>query len=139
MSRYTIILKTKAERERAAKYIEAAPTGSRVIVTGGRRTPPQNDRMWAMLTDFAEQLPWHGRRLRADDWKVLFMDALSRELRMEHDAIPNLDGNGFVDIGRSSSDLSKAEMSGMIDLMFEFGARHGVVFTDPTAPQERDG
>lgn len=54
------------------------------------------------------------------------LDALKRELR----AVPNLDGTGFVNIGRSSSDLTKQEMTDLIELIFEFGARHGVVFAD---------
>jgi hypothetical protein len=76
-------------------------------ISSGRKAPkrslPQNDRMWAMLTDLAAQVKWHGLRLTADDWKLIFLDALKREVRM----VPNLDGNGFVSLGRSSSDLSK--------------------------------
>ena len=62
----------------------------------------------------------------ADDWKLLFLDALKRELRM----VPNLDGTGFINLGRSSSDLSKGEMSDLMTLIEEFGARHGVKFGD---------
>jgi hypothetical protein len=82
--------------------------------------------MWAMLTDLAAQVKWHGLRLAPDDWKLIFLDALKREVRM----VPNLDGNGFVSLGRSSSDLSKAEMTDLIDLISAFGANHGVVFHD---------
>lgn len=128
MSRYVFVLNGRADRERAAKYIAAAPAGSRVEVKAARRTLPQNSRMWAMLTDIAEQLPWHGRRLRADDWKLLFLDALKREV----DPIPNLDGNGFIDIGGSSSDLSKQEMSDLMELISAFGALHNVTFHDET-------
>ncbi len=53
------------------------------------------------------------------------MDALKREVRM----VPNLDGNGFVSLGRSSSDLSREEFSGLLDIVFEWGARNGVKFT----------
>jgi hypothetical protein len=45
-----------------------------------KRSLPQNDRMWAMLTDVATQLPWHGIKLSPDDWKLIFLDALKREL-----------------------------------------------------------
>jgi len=41
---------------------------------------------------------------------------------------PNMDGNGFVDLGRSSSDLTKDEFSDLMELIAEFGARHGVLF-----------
>lgn len=126
MSRYYFILHTKGDRIRAVNAIAAAPAGARVEVKAARRSIEQNSRMWAMLTDIAMQLPWHGQKLRPDDWKLLFLDALKRETQ----AIPNLDGTGVVSIGRSSSDLSKQEMSDMIDLMHEFGARHGVKFGD---------
>ncbi len=126
MSRYLVTIKGAADRERAVRIVGAAPTGTRVEIKAAKRTIPQNDRMWAMLTDVAQQLPWHGQKLRPDDWKVLFLDALKRERR----TVPNLDGNGVVDISRSSSDLSKDEMSDLIELIFEFGARHKVTFHD---------
>ena len=126
MSRYVLTLQSGADRERAMKVLAAAPAGSRVEIKTAKRTIPQNDRMWAMLTEVAQQLPWHGIKLRPDDWKLLFLDALKLELRM----VPNLEGNGFVNLGRSSSDLSRAEMSDLIELIFEFGTRHGVTFAD---------
>ena len=91
-----------------------------------KRSLPQNDRMWAMLSELALQLPWHGQKLRADDWKLIFLEALKRELRL----VPNIDGDGFVDLSRSSSDLSKNEMGDLLDLIAAFGAQHGVMFGD---------
>jgi hypothetical protein len=44
--------------------------------------------------------------------------------------VPNIDGNGFINLGRSSSDLSKAEFSDLIEIIFAFGAKHGVVFAE---------
>jgi hypothetical protein len=126
VSRYYFILHTKADRIRAVNTIAAAPDGARVEVKAERRSLDQNSKMWASLTDVAMQVPWHGQKLRPDDWKLLFLDALKQETR----AIPNLEGNGFVNIGRSSSDLSKSEMGDLIELIHEFGARHGVTFGD---------
>jgi hypothetical protein len=82
--------------------------------------------MWAALSDIAMQLPWHGQKLRPEDWKLVFLDALKHEFRM----VPNLDNTGFVNLGRSSSDLSKSEMSDLIELIAAFGAQHGVKFGD---------
>lgn len=121
-----IILRGQSDRQRAAAWIGKLPFGTRIEFKAAKRTLPQNDRMWAMLTDVAQQLPWHGVKLRPDDWKLIFLDALKRELRM----VPNLEGTGFVNLGRSSSDLTKEEMTGMIELMFAFGTEHGVVFKD---------
>ena len=109
------------------RWIAQAPHGTRLEFKAPRRTLPQNDRMWAMLTDIASQLPWHGVKLTPEDWKLVFLDALKRELRM----VPNIDGTGFVNLGRSSSDLSKEEMSDLFELIHAFGAKHGVTFHDP--------
>lgn len=126
MGRHLITINSNADRQRVFKYVSAAPTGTRVEFKASKRSLPQNDRMWAMLTEVAEQVPWHGTRLRPDDWKLIFLDALKRELRM----VPNLDGTGFVNLGRSSSDLTKSEMSDLIELIAMFGAQNGVTFHD---------
>lgn len=130
MTRYTFTLHTNEDREHVTKYLWCAPAGTRVELKAAKRSLPQNDRMWAYLTDVSEQLLWHGVRLRPDDWKLIFLDALKREVRM----VPNLDGNGFVNLGRSSSDLSRGEMSDLMELIAAFGAQHGVRFNDPTTP-----
>ncbi len=124
MSRALVILASKAEREKAARWCMTAPVNTRVEFKEAKRTTDQNARMWAMLTDVAQQLPWHGQRLSADDWKLIFLSGLNQEMRL----VPNINGNGFVNLGRSSSDLSKAEMGELMDLIEAFGAQHGVNF-----------
>lgn len=115
------------DRKRAMSWAAKAPVGTRIEFKAAKRTIPQNDRMWAMLTEIAQQLPWHGIKLTADDWKLIFLDALKREVRM----VPNIDGNGFVNLGRSSSDLGKGEMSDLMELIAAFGATHEVKFQEP--------
>lgn len=127
MSRALVTLKGKDDRARVVNWALKAPAGTRVEFKAQKRTIPQNDKMWAALTDVALQLPWHGQKLHAEDWKFIFLDALKRELRI----VPNIDGTGFVNLGRSSSDLSKSEMGDLIEIIHAFGAKHGVVFHDP--------
>ena len=127
MTRATLVLVSPEIRQRATHWVAKLPEGTRIDFKAPKRSVPQNDRMWAMLTEVSAQLPWHGIKLSADDWKLIFLDALKRELRM----VPNIDGSGFVNLGRSSSDLSKGEMADLITLIEQFGANHGVVFHDP--------
>lgn len=126
MSRALITIRGSADRERAANWIAKAPPGTRVEFKATKRTLPQNDRLWAMLSDVAEQLEWHGNKLKAYEWKLLFLDALNRESR----TVPDIYGIGIVSLGRSSSDLSKDEMSQLLALIEAFGAEHGVQFND---------
>ena len=132
MSRALITLTDKAERSRAINWIEKAPTGTRITFQAAQRSVPQSDKMWAMLTEVAAQHQWHGVKLSPEDYKFIFLDALKRELRV----VPNLDGNGFVNLGRSSSDLSKAEMSDLIELIHAFGAQHNIKFKDDPNPSQ---
>ncbi len=134
MSRAQVVIRRPADRALINQWVERAPDGTRVEFKRAKRTVDQNNRMWAMLTDVSMQLEWHGKRLRADDWKLVFLDGLKRELRI----VPNLDGTGFVNLGRSSSDLSKSEMSDLMELIAAFGAEHGVKFNDPSIVPEME-
>ena len=127
MSRALIILHRQSDRDRAASWVRQAPWGTRITFQEAKRTTDQNARMWAMLTEVARQVEWDGLKLSADDWKLIFMAALKQELRM----VRNIDRTGFVQLGRSSSDLSVAEMGDLMDLIAAFGAREGVTFAEP--------
>ncbi|MBN9601836.1 MAG: recombination protein NinB [Afipia felis] len=129
MSRATLVLGSTDARRRALDWCQRAPAGTRLEFKGPRRSLPQNAKFWAMLTDISSQVKWHGLRLSTEDWRLLFLDALKRELRV----VPNIDGTGFVNLGRSSSDLSKSEMSDLIELIHQFGANHDVTFHDEQA------
>lgn len=127
MGRALLILANDVLRAKAIDWIRRAPKDTRLTFQGPKRTLDQNSRLWAMLTDIAEQKEHHGRRYQTNDWKIIFLAALGRETRF----IPSLDGASFIPIGQSSSELSKEEMSEMIELMMAWGVDNGVVFHDP--------
>lgn len=130
MSRYSLAVHTEHDRSRVRRFVDTMPLGVRVEIKGAKRTTPQNAKMWAMLSEVALQLPWGGQKLRPDDWKVIFLHGLKRDPTL----VPEIDGPGFVNIsGYSSSDLSKEEMGNLLELIGEFGARHGVKFQDAEA------
>lgn len=92
------------------------------------RSSLQNDRMWAMLTDVSKQVEWHGKKLTPTDWKFVFSAAITKQ-----SVVPNLDGTGFVVLGQSTSDMTKAEMSELMLLIEAFGVNQGVTFSEPPA------
>jgi hypothetical protein len=124
MTRYAIQITSERKREEAVRVVRAAPQFSRVEVKAQKRTTAQNSRLWAMLTDIALQVDWHGVKLSPDDWKLLMLSGLKTEMRI----VPNLDGTGFVNLGTRSSDLSVEEMTNLIELMHAFAAQRGVKF-----------
>jgi len=91
---------------------------------GIRRSIEQNARLWAMLTDVARQVEWHGQRLSKEDWKEMFTAALKRQR-----VVPGLEG-GFVVLGASTSQMTVGELSELMELIAAFGVEHGVEFKD---------
>ena len=126
MSRALIVIRSKADRERAARWAAQVPPGSRIEFKAPRRTLPQNDRFWAMLTDISRQKTHAGRRLPPFIWKTLMMQAMGRHVQW----LPTLDGEGAVPLMYSSSDLSTEEMTELMDFMSAWGAQNGVRFHD---------
>lgn len=123
-----ITLATDKDRRTAAHWCMTAPADWTVQWRPRQRSDRQNRRLWAMLSDIAKQADHHGLKLDAEDWKILALDALHRDMR----AVPNLDGNGLVMLGRSSSALNVAEMSDLIELLFALGAQKAIRWTDPS-------
>jgi hypothetical protein len=96
-----------------------------LLVKPETRSLEQNARLWAMLSDVSEQVDWYGRKLAGEDWKHIFTASL-RKL----DVVPNIEGTGFVALGLSTSNMTKAELSDLMELISAFGAERGVVFKE---------
>lgn len=129
MGRALVTIRSAADRATATNWVAKAPPGTRILFKSSKRSLPQNDRMWAMLTDISRQASHAGQRYTPDQWKILFMHGCGRELQV----IPSLDGSTFLQWGYSSSDLSKDEMSELIEFMFAWGAENGIQFQDEAA------
>jgi len=89
------------------------------------RSLAQNALLWATLTDISKQVDWYGRKLTPEDWKHVFTASLTKQ-----EVVPGIDG-GFVVLGKSTSQMTKAEMSELQELMQAFGTQQGVKFTAP--------
>lgn len=111
----------------AADRLAKAPDGWVMELRDRTRTSDQNSKLWPMLSDVSVQVEWHGVRLSPEDWKLIFMDALNQEMRL----VPNVAGTGFINLGRSSSRLSRQEFSDLIEVIYAFGAERGVEWSEP--------
>ncbi len=125
-SRAVLVLNSPQTRQQAHSWLEKAPVGSRIEFKGPRRSTDQNSLLWSLLTDVATQATHNGRKFSTNEWKILFMHACGREVQI----MPSLDGKTYLPFGQSSSDLSKAEMTALIDFIHCWGAEQGVVFHD---------
>ena len=124
MAGQTKILHGAASREMAKRLIDAAPARAVVTIRPERRSEDQNAKMWAMLSDVSRAKP-EGRRHTPEVWKQLFMHACGWASQFEM----GLNGEPFP-TGFRSSRLSKAQMSELIECIYERGAVWGVVWSD---------
>ncbi|RAK52098.1 recombination protein NinB [Phenylobacterium deserti] len=125
MSRVLFRLINRRERQRAMHFLTHAPDGALVEFKRDRRTTEQNSALWARLTDVAQQVEWYGAKLTPEDWKDVFTASL-RKARV----VPGLDAGTYVPLGMRTSDMTKEELSDLLELIAAFGAQHGVQFHD---------
>jgi hypothetical protein len=95
-----------------------------VDIRPSRRSTEQNAKLWAMLNEVATQVQWYGQHLSPEEWKHDFTASLKKQR-----VVPGLDG-GFVVLGLSTSRMSKAELSELIELILAFGAEREVQFQE---------
>ncbi len=131
MNRAIFYLRSPEIRQRVCEAVRNAPDGYRVEIKEQKRTLDQNAKMWPMLQDVAAQVDWYGQKLSPDDWKDVFTASLRRTR-----VVPGLDAGTFVPLGMRTSDMSKQEFSDLIELIYAFGAEHGVEWSDPTTVRE---
>jgi hypothetical protein len=93
------------------------------------RSTAQNARLWVLLDCLSKQVVWHGQRLTSDEWKDVMSAALKRQK-----VVPGIDG-GFVVLGQRTSQMSRAEMSELQELIEAFGTQQGVEFGEVLAAE----
>jgi hypothetical protein len=112
-------------RRRAAQQCMNAPDGWIVKFAEETRTLEQNSKLWPMLQDVSRQVEWYGQKLTDEEWKDVFTAALKRQK-----VVPGIDG-GFVVCGMRTSTMPKSLFCELLELIYAFGAQHGVVWSDP--------
>jgi hypothetical protein len=120
----TVILRGPSQRDFAKSMIDRAPENAVVTIKAATRSLDQNAALWAALSDISRAKP-DGRMHTPEVWKCLFMQACGHAVQFEL----GLDGRPFP-TGFSSSRMTKAEMSDLLDFVFQWGAERGVTFTD---------
>ena len=114
-------------RQRAISAVSTAPDGMVVEIKPPTRSLDQNALLWPLLTELSQQVDWYGQKLTPEEWK----DALTAGLKKQK-VVPGIDG-GFVVIGAHTSKMSKAEFSELVELIYCFGAQHGVEWKERVA------
>lgn len=116
----------QGQREYAKRLIDAAPVGWVVKIGAETRRDAQNRKLWPMLQDLQRQVE-DCAPFSLEDLKLRFLNALGTEMRF----LPALEGQGIFPVGMKSSVLTVEQFTGLIELLYAYGAKHGVRWTDP--------
>lgn len=121
----TIRLVGPHQRAYAHQAIEQAPIGYVVKIAAETRRDVQNRKLWPMLADIQKQVPGF-ETFSAEDIKLRFLNALGTEMRF----LPTLEGEGMFPIGMRSSTLTVSQFAALIELLYIFGAKNDVHWSD---------
>jgi hypothetical protein len=102
-------------RERAKACIDNAPDGYVVTVKEPTRSGEANAALHARLGEIAERVEWAGKRQTIETWKRLLVAAWSRATGEPLTVLPALDGHGIDVVWRRTSQLSRREMSDLLE------------------------
>ena len=125
MGRAVVQIKGKADRNLVATWASNVPEGTTVEFRAPRRTCDQNSLLWSLLGQISKQVDWYGQKLSSEDWK----DITSASLRRYH-VVPGIDAGTVVPLGMRTSQMTKEEMTALIELIVAFGTEHGVKFRE---------
>ncbi len=127
MDKQKYLLLNESIRNNAIAAIRNTPldfkSPKEVIIQEPKRSLPQNNKMWPLLTDIAEQVFWHGVKYSKEDWKDLITDLVAETKNQERRQAPGITG-GYVRFGHRTSQMRKSEMVEIIEAAYWFGTEH---------------
>lgn len=125
MSREIVQIKGADDRQKIARWAQGVPVGTTVEFRAPRRSNDQNALMWSLLSQISKHVDWYGTKLSSEDWK----DVLTASLRRTR-VVPGIDAGTFVPLGMRTSQMTKEEISELLELIYAFGAERGVRFRE---------
>lgn len=123
------IVNNREEFAPCGRWLREAFEESHYIIVSKRsgkdRTIDQNDKMWPMLEDVANQVVWYGKRYDEEQWKDIITGSF-----LNAEFVPNIENSGFVAIGMRTSKMNRQIFSALIEYLYSFGASQGVKWSE---------
>jgi hypothetical protein len=89
----------------------------------------QEEKYHAMIGEIAKQAQHLGAKWDAESWKRLLVDQFCKDNGLKTGAvIPNLSGDGIVQLGQQTRKFTKEQASEFVEWLHAWGAEHGVTY-----------
>lgn len=85
----------------------------------------------AIIGDIAKQAQHMGSKWSTEDWKRLLVDLFSKEFAIGNGkVIPNLSGDGIVQLGFQTRKFTKEQASEFVEFLQAWSANNGVTLSE---------
>jgi hypothetical protein len=114
------------------KVLTALSAGKQLTleIKTANRSCQQNAKYHAMIDEIAQQAQHLGSKWDAESWKRLLVDQFLKDSGQKTGVvIPNLAGDGIVQLGMQTRDFTKEQASEFVEWLFAWGAEHGITYT----------
>ena len=100
-------------------------------VNPASKSRPQEEKYHAIIGDIARQAQHMGAKWSAEDWKRLLVQEFCRQAGLESgQIIPNLAGDGIVQLGRQTRKFTKEQASEFVEFLLAWSAENGVTINE---------
>ena len=100
-------------------------------ITRENRSLPQNALIHSIINQISAQAQHHGSTWDAESWKRLLVDAYTREIGQNSgQVIPNLTGDGIVQLGLQTRKFTKQQASEFSEWLMAWAAQNGVTINE---------
>jgi len=113
------------------KVKEALASGKQLTleIKTASKSRVQEEKYHAMIGEIAKQTQHLGAKWDAESWKRLLVDQFCRDSDIKTGVvIPNLSGDGIVQLGFQTRKFTKEQASEFVEWLHAWGAEHGVVY-----------
>ena len=120
------------------KVKEALASGKQLTleIKDASKSRDQEKLYHELIGQIAKQAQHMGAKWDAESWKRLLVDSYCREKGLKTGAvIPNLAGDGIVQLGMQTRNFTKEQASEFVEWLRAWGATNGIHFETPIHTQ----
>jgi hypothetical protein len=120
------------------KVKEALASGKQLTleIKDASKSRDQEKLYHELIGQIAKQAQHMGAKWDAESWKRLLVDSYCREKGLKTGAvIPNLSGDGIVQLGMQTRNFTKEQASEFVEWLHAWGATNGIHFETPIHTQ----
>ena len=112
------------------KVLKALQTKQLTLeIKDATKSRDQEEKYHAMIGEIAKQAQHMGAKWDSESWKRLLVDQFCKDNGLKTGAvIPNLAGDGIVQLGMQTRKFTKEQASEFVEWLHAWGAEHGVTF-----------